>query len=262
VREALGEYVWIAEADDSAEPTLLSRLVPLLDQNPQIGIAYCQSMEVDGSGRILRSFDYWTADLDQERWRHDFIASGPEECAQYLLVKNTIPNASGVLFRRSVFEQTGGAVETMKLCGDWITWVRMLLVSDLAFVSEPLNYFRSHAGTVRAAEQSNVLVLEQYQVINFILKRCPVSLEKKNQVLADLRKTWMSSFHFRGMCRFLRQGKAIFRQARQADRFLAWKVAMNIAQTILSECRKELGARFNIHPRKWRDEFLASWKAH
>jgi len=258
VREARGEYVWIAEADDSAEPTLLSRLVPLLDQNPQVGIAYCQSMEVDGSGRILRSFDYWTADLDQERWRHDFIASGPEECAQYLVVKNTIPNASGVLFRRSVFEQTGGAVETMKLCGDWITWVRMLLVSDLAFVSEPLNYFRSHAATVRATDQSNVLVLEQYQVISFILKRCPVSLEERNRVLANLRKTWMRSFHFRGMCRFLRQGKPIFHQARQVDRFLAWKVAM----IILSACRKELGARFNIHPRKWRDEFLASWKAH
>jgi glycosyltransferase involved in cell wall biosynthesis len=258
VREARGEYVWIAEADDSAEPTLLSRLVPLLDQNPKVGIAYCQSMEVDDAGRILRSFDYWTAELNQERWRHDFIASGPEECAQYLIVKNTIPNASGVLFRRSVFEQIGGAIETMKLCGDWITWVRMLLVSDLAFVSEPLNYFRSHAGTVRATEQSNVLVLEQYQVISFILKRCPVSLEKRNQVLADLRNTWMSSFHFRGMWRFLWQGKAIFRQARQADRFLAWKVAMNI----LSACRKELGARFNIHPRKWRDKFLASWKAH
>ena len=94
---ASGEFIWIAEADDSAEPTLLSRLVPLLDQNPQVGIAYCQSMEVDGSGHILRSFDYWTADLDRERWRHDFIASGPEECAQYLLVKNTIPNASGAI---------------------------------------------------------------------------------------------------------------------------------------------------------------------
>lgn len=243
VREARGEYVWIAEADDSAEPTLLSRLVPLLDQNPQVGIAYCQSMEVDGSGRILRSFDYWTADLDQERWRHDFIASGPEECAQYLVVKNTIPNASGVLFRRSVFEQMGGAVETMKLCGDWITWVRMLLVSDLAFVSEPLNYFRRHAGTVRATEQSNVLVLEQYQVISFILKRCPISLEKRNQVLADLRKTWMSSFHFRGMRRFLRQGKPIFRQARQVDRFVAWKVAMNIGWLI--------GCRIAQRGREW-----------
>jgi glycosyltransferase involved in cell wall biosynthesis len=262
VREARGDYVWIAEADDSAESTLLSRLVPLLDQNPKIGIAYCQSMEVDRSGRILRSLDYWTADLDQERWRHDFIARGPEECAQYLVVKNTIPNASGVLFRRSVFEQTGGVVETMKLCGDWITWVRMLLVSDLAFVSEPLNYFRSHARTVRATEQSNVLLLEQYQVISLILKRCPVSWDKRNAVLADLRKAWMSSFHIRGMRSFLQEGKPIFRQAREAERFLAWKVAMNIVQMILPACRKELGARFNIHPRKWRDEFLASWKAH
>jgi glycosyltransferase involved in cell wall biosynthesis len=262
VREALGDYIWIAEADDSAEPTLLSRLVPLLDQNPQVGIAYCQSMEVDGSDRILRSFDCWTADLDQERWRHDFIASGPEECAQYLVVKNTIPNASAVLFRRSVFEQTGGAVESMTLCGDWITWVRMLLVSDLAFVGEPLNYFRSHAGSVRAVEQSNVLLLEQCQVIGFILKHCPVLLEKKNQVLADLRKTWMSNLYFRGLRRFLRHGKAIFRLAWQADRFLAWKVVINIVQTILFECWKKVGAKFNIHPRKWRDDFLASWKTH
>src|SRR5207247_593641 len=142
-------------------------------------------MEMDESGRKLRSFGYFTADLDHERWRHDFIASGREECARYLIHKNTIPNASGVLFRRSVFDQAGGAVEAMKLCGDWMTWVRMLLVSDIAFVSEPLNHFRSHAGTVRSVtEQSNVLVQEQYQVIRFILKRFPVSFQNRKHALA------------------------------------------------------------------------------
>jgi glycosyltransferase involved in cell wall biosynthesis len=31
---------------------------------------------------------------------------------------------------------------------------------------------------------------------------------------------------------------------------------------VLAMCRKDLGARFNIHPRKWRDEVLARWKSH
>ena len=77
VREARGKYVWIAEADDSAEHTLLSRLCPCSIKIPRLASPILPVDGGYGSGRILRSFDYWTADLNQERWRHGFIASGP-----------------------------------------------------------------------------------------------------------------------------------------------------------------------------------------
>jgi glycosyltransferase involved in cell wall biosynthesis len=32
-------------------------------------------------------------------------------------------------------------------------------------------------------------------------------------------------------------------------------------RTVLAACRTELGARFNIHPRRWRDQLLAKWKS-
>jgi hypothetical protein len=53
-----------------------------------------------------------------------------------------------VVFRKSVYEQTGYADEMMRQCGDWMMWVKMLLISDVAFVAEPLNYYRMHAGSV------------------------------------------------------------------------------------------------------------------
>src|SRR5690349_24094801 len=39
---ARGEYLIFPGSDDSAEPTLLERLVKVLDENPSVGLAYAQ----------------------------------------------------------------------------------------------------------------------------------------------------------------------------------------------------------------------------
>lgn len=161
MREAKGEYVWIAESDDYADERLLAELVARLDEHPMVGIAYCQSWNVDKNDNILSSLEEWTADLDQQRWKKDFINSGRDECSRYLIFKTTIPNASAVLIRRSVYKKVGGANENMRVAGDWMLWVKMLLTSDIAFVAEPLNYHRSHAGTVRENNTRNGLLLEE-----------------------------------------------------------------------------------------------------
>src|SRR5262249_7024813 len=50
LRQARGEYVWIAESDDYAEPTLLEALVDRLDRHPNAGLAMCRSWIVDQDG--------------------------------------------------------------------------------------------------------------------------------------------------------------------------------------------------------------------
>ena len=37
----------------------------------------------------------------------------------------------------------------MRLCGDWMGYINVLHLSDIAFVSTPLNYFRQHRANVR-----------------------------------------------------------------------------------------------------------------
>lgn len=169
ILHAQGEYIWIAESDDYADKTLLARLVEKLDQNPSVGLAYCQSWRIDKNNNTLSTFQDWTDDLDAQRWQEDFINSGLDECKNYLIIKNTIPNASAVLFRRSLHEKVGGADETFKICGDWLFWVKILLISDIAFIAEPLNYFRTHDNTCRVkATREGFGLNECIRVINFI----------------------------------------------------------------------------------------------
>ena len=82
---AKGEYIWVAESDDLAHPDLLAALVPLLDENPQVGIAYAQSMLIDEKGNELNSYEENLRFLyKSEAWQKDFIISGKQACQQWL----------------------------------------------------------------------------------------------------------------------------------------------------------------------------------
>jgi len=145
---ARAAYVWIAEADDSADPRFLEKLVPVLDRNPSVGLVHCQFLRVDERGEQTDLSDLWWGELDPVRWTRDFVGPGREEL-RFLGCWNVISNASGVLLRRDVYRRVGGADESMRLAGDWLLWMKMLLVSDVGFVAMPLNRWRWHPATAR-----------------------------------------------------------------------------------------------------------------
>ena len=179
---ARGTYVWIAESDDYAERDLLQRAVTILDSQPDVGVAYAQSWRMHGESK--ESNLDWTACLNADRWRHDFVVDGHEECSKYMIYRCTIPNASAVVFRRALFEEVGGAPEEFTLCGDWMTWVRMLQHTRLAYVSDHLNYFRQHAATTRARTCADLRdVPEKYAVMEYLNRNFSV----ESDVLEDAR---------------------------------------------------------------------------
>jgi glycosyltransferase involved in cell wall biosynthesis len=200
VEVAQGEYIWLAESDDFADKRLLERLVDQLDRHQNVGLAYCQSYLVDEHSKKHGSYkDHMaaTSAFDCSRWGVDFVGSGKEECINFLSHTNTIPNASAVLFRRSLYEQLGDADPTKSLCGDWLMWVKILLNSDLAFVSEPLNYYRVHGGTARArANPLKVAMQEDYHIFQYLTEQVsipPTAHEQACQILFD---RWMNSWSF------------------------------------------------------------------
>jgi glycosyltransferase involved in cell wall biosynthesis len=167
-----GKYVWLAESDDYADERLLDRLVAILDAEPAVTFAYCQSWCASEDGRLDRLADFYLDYLDPQRWKHDFRADGHEECRNYLVFTNTVPNASAVVFRRAVFEKAGGADESLRICGDWKLWASMALDGQVAYVGEPLNYFRYHPATVRNKTRKGALDVAEYlHVIRWILER-------------------------------------------------------------------------------------------
>jgi glycosyltransferase involved in cell wall biosynthesis len=169
VVEARGDFVWIAESDDDCHPELIGRLMTVALRNPSIGLAYAQSMVVDEDGRRIESFLEYTDVIDRRRWRQDFVNSGREEAANYLVIRNTIPNASACLFRKSALLTARLESIPLRVCGDWLAYARICERHDIAFVSEHLNLHRRHRNTARArASRDGSIVGEMYAVQGFI----------------------------------------------------------------------------------------------
>lgn len=187
LRLAQGEYIWLAESDDYADPTLLEKLVHVLDRHSSVGLAYAQSWEVDEVNTILSTRHYWTDDLSPEHWKQDFVRNGAEICREYLILKNIIPNASAALFRASVYRDSQIVNESFRLAGDWLAWAKILSHSDLAFISESLNYYRTHAHTARKKTWNTVSSMdERLNIAEYIQKEIGISPQKALQVSTGL----------------------------------------------------------------------------
>lgn len=152
VEAARGDYVWIAEADDLADPEFLEKLVPALEREDVV-LSYCQSRQMDEDGRILSEhyLDY-VSDIDRSRWTKPYVVDGREEITQALYLKNTIPNVSAVVFRRKPLLEVLGAgfdeIASYRDAGDWVAYLRLLEKGAIAFHPRSLNSHRRHHSSV------------------------------------------------------------------------------------------------------------------
>ncbi len=161
---ARGEYLWIAESDDSADPHLLERLVAVLGAYPRVGLAYCQSRRMDAAGHAGESCEEWNRNLHPTRWKSDYVNDGRDEVARFLAIQNTVPNASGVLLRTAALRRAVAGAGAYRLSGDWRTWINLLLEADVAFVADCLNLFRIHDRSVRDTTKSSLACAEYLAV--------------------------------------------------------------------------------------------------
>jgi glycosyltransferase involved in cell wall biosynthesis len=168
------EYIWIAESDDYADNNLLACLVEKLNAHPRAGLAVCDSIIVDEVNKELgiygRDFRIGSGlgAFSQPVISEDFAENGREYCRNHMVPWNTIPNASGVLFRRSALVAIGGPVTEMRICGDWYTYCKILMQFDICREPKALNYFRTHEFNVRNHTKTTVYMTEQRQVRSYV----------------------------------------------------------------------------------------------
>jgi glycosyltransferase involved in cell wall biosynthesis len=149
---ARGEYVWIAESDDYADVRFLERLVRVLDSEPETAFVYCRSWRVSADDQLDGFLDVSLP--NSERWSSDHLSNGRDDCYEHFIAHCLVPNASAVVFRKTIYKRVGGADETLRMCGDWKVWFAMALTGKMAYLSEPLNYYRFHDQSVYGRDKS------------------------------------------------------------------------------------------------------------
>lgn len=193
VRMATGEYVWIAEADDTCTPEFLGRLVGVMDSDSSVGLAYCNTTPINDDGTVLSEeyFHLYVSDLDPIRWKKDYFSTGLNEVKSYLSRKNSITNVSGVLFRRDVYMQAGLAPENMRMCGDWLTYCKILLISNVAYVAAPMNFHRQHPTKHTHNSVLNLTYFREFlQVQQYVEKALNQEQDVKREALRRFLGEW------------------------------------------------------------------------
>ena len=95
-----GEYIWIAESDDYADPAFLERCVAELDADPACVLAHTLSRTVDSEGRPYGKVRHAGRPVRRMDGRRFVL--------RHLLRRNELYNASMAVFRRSALPAAGG----------------------------------------------------------------------------------------------------------------------------------------------------------
>lgn len=148
IQIASADLIWIAESDDTCKPDFLEQVVPCFSDE-EVNLAYSQSASIDAQGKMLQP-DYHgtTDDISKNRWRSWYKATAEEEVELALISRNTIPNASAVVFRRSVPLDLSDQLTNFRFAGDWFFYGMAIRGGKIAFVPESLNCHRHHSESV------------------------------------------------------------------------------------------------------------------
>lgn len=155
IKAATGDLVWIAESDDYCDEHLLEALVPFFEDEAVL-LAYARSVFVDRDGeRLGYELEHYLSDLDcAGKWDAPYVETAHNEVSNALGIKNTIPNASGVVFKRPIDMPLldDPAWRAMKVAGDWLFYLHVVRGGKIAYTNRAANYFRRYPGT--AAERT------------------------------------------------------------------------------------------------------------
>jgi hypothetical protein len=197
-------------------------------ENKNIGLAYCQSNGVNEKGEILNSWLLHTKDLDENLWDLDFCMSGKQFIKQFLLYRNPIPNVSAVIFKKDICIKAGSVNTAFTLNGDWDLYSRILLYSNIAYISKPLNNFRQHP---KKGSTYNINNGNNIKECYWLANQWSISLQLTNLEKRKLLKHLYDGWNWQvggGIVKLLSNNFLnIFPSAYKADRGILFKIILN-----------------------------------
>lgn len=174
IKEARGDYIWIAEADDLCETTFLEKVMGGF-KNENVILSYCNSKQIDDYGNFIGvNYLNYTNDIDENKWKNNYTRAGIKEICDTLAIKNTIPNVSATVFKKFDISEIVDDLVKFKIAGDWFFYVWLLQKGDITFIAESLNYHRRHAKGVTLSEDKNRHFNEIVKMQDYIIQRFDV----------------------------------------------------------------------------------------
>lgn len=185
---ATGDYIWIAEADDSAENNFVEELIKPFDDKDMV-LSYCESARIDGDNNLIREKSDDLYDMCRTgEWNKSYIWTGREENIYHLSVTNTILNVSSVMWKKKDYTDIFAKAGEFKVAGDWYIYYNILKDGKISWNSKPLNYYRKHGSSVCTDVKAEIEFGEICRIQNEISKlyELPKEIKEKQEIRRSL----------------------------------------------------------------------------
>ena len=188
-----GDWIWIAEADDSADPAFLAQLMATIgdDSNVVMGFSDSRTINADGSPQ-WESYKSYYATLGRDSLTSTQVFEGKEFVSRYLSIKNLILNVSAVVWRRKALLALLGSykadLRNFRMAGDWFLYLQCLSMpgTKIAYDSSPLNIHRRHDQSV-----THVLDVEKHVAE---IRKCHSLVREKARGLPSATKKLQDAY--------------------------------------------------------------------
>jgi hypothetical protein len=155
IREARGEYVYIATSDDTMPPDCLEKLAAALDAHPDCDLAHAPLMPIDEHGRMARAVAEWWAGgpfaASSGALLHELhVRRAPFDGLLHLLGGSVYTSITQLLIRRSLFDRIGGFESTWGSVGDFVWSMKAGLVAHAVHVPDTWGGWRLHGSQATA----------------------------------------------------------------------------------------------------------------
>lgn len=180
---AKGNYIWIAESDDYAANDFLESLTHIVNENTNLGLAYCGSNTVDENGLSIGKL---ISEVSNNQNGY-YLNNGYDECKDAFFFHPIVPNASAVIFKREDFYKVDASFKEYKICGDWQFWIDVCFDNSIAYLPKCLNYFRQSNTSVSRSDHYRkdnykIFLLEKLKVGLYVYEKVNKNVSLKQKI--------------------------------------------------------------------------------
>ena len=191
IESATGDLVWIAESDGWCDYNFLEQLVRFFkDESVMLAYSRTNFVDSDTNNRVWSMEDY-LGDIDNEFWSKPFVVSAHNIVNNFFGIRNIIPNASSVVFRKPHDLDLFGDRQwlNLKFARDWIFYLAVIRGGCIAYTTKTTNYFRQHGVNTSTLIQNDEKYYREHEIVSkylyqfyriddFVLERQFASLQK------------------------------------------------------------------------------------
>ncbi|MEL6308793.1 MAG: glycosyltransferase family 2 protein [Chloroflexota bacterium] len=143
VDAAQGEFIQLCDSDDLLLPTKIERCVPLIQNKPEVALAFCQMIPVDEAGVVV-------SDTQPYPMEDSGFFSNDDLFCKILRFNGSPIQTSTWLIRKTALQAVGGLRGDSDLRGteDWDVLLRLASAYEFAGIPEILVHYRHRSGAL------------------------------------------------------------------------------------------------------------------